>query len=77
MIGVLFTVLRSLGAALQSRRNLVLEKLALRQQLAVLSRDARKPKFRNPDRLLWICLRAFWSRWATHVSLLDHYSTTT
>jgi len=42
----------------------MIENLALRHQLAVLSRNAGKPKFRNPDRLLWICLRAVWSRWA-------------
>jgi transposase InsO family protein len=63
MFGVFLAVLQSLGAAFQSRRQLLLENLALRHQLVVLNRNAAKPKFRNPDRLLWICLRAVWSRW--------------
>jgi hypothetical protein len=28
----------------------------------VLNRTAGKPRFRNADRLLWIYLRAVWSR---------------
>ena len=63
MFGVIFVVLRSLGATFQPRRQLLLENLALRHQLLVLNRTAGKPKFRNADRLLWICLRAVWSRW--------------
>ena len=63
MFGVILAVLRSLGAAFQPRRQLLLENLALRHQLLVLSRTAGKPKFRNADRLLRICLRAVWSRW--------------
>jgi putative transposase len=63
MFGVIFAVLRSLGATFQPRRHLLLENLALRHQLLVLNRTAGKPKFRNADRLLWICLRAVWSRW--------------
>jgi transposase InsO family protein len=63
MFGVIIAVLRSLGAAFQPRRQLVLENLALRHQLLVLSRNAKKPRFRNPDRLLWVVLRAVWARW--------------
>lgn len=63
MIGVPLAVLWSLSAAFRTRRHLVLENLALRHQVAVLSRNSRKPKLRNVDRLVWICLRAVWSRW--------------
>jgi hypothetical protein len=63
MFGVILTVLRTLGAAFQPRRQLLLENLALRHQLLVLNRTAVKPTFSNPDRLLWIFLRAAWSRW--------------
>jgi hypothetical protein len=62
MFGVIFAVLWSLGATFQPRRQLLLENLALRHQLLVLNRTAGKPKFRNTDRLLWICLRAVWAR---------------
>jgi hypothetical protein len=62
MFGVMVAVLRSLAAAFQPRRQLLLENLALRHQLLVLNRTAGKPRFRNADRLLWIYLRAVWSR---------------
>ena len=52
MFGVIVAVLRSLGAALQSHRQLLFENLALRHQLVVLNRNAGKPQFSNPDRLL-------------------------
>jgi hypothetical protein len=29
----------------------------------VLNRNAKKTKFRQPDRLLWVFLRAVWARW--------------
>jgi transposase InsO family protein len=70
MFGVFLAVLRSLAAAFQPRRQLLLENLALRHQLLVLSRNARKPKFSNSDRLLWICLRAVWSRWERALVIL-------
>ncbi len=63
MFSVILAVLRSLGAALQPRRRLLFENLALRHQLLVLNRNAGKPRFRNPDRLLWVFLRAVWSGW--------------
>ena len=63
MFGVILFVLRTLKTGLRSRSDLLLENLALRHQLLVLNRTAGKPRFRNADRLLWICLRAVWSRW--------------
>jgi hypothetical protein len=52
------------GAALPSeatRRDLLLEILALRHQLCVLARSHRR--FRPTDRLLWLLLRRWWPRW--------------
>jgi hypothetical protein len=62
MFSVILAVLRSLGAALQPRRRLLLENLALGHQLMVLNRNARKPRFHQPDRLLWVFLCAMWAR---------------
>ncbi len=47
----------------RSRRNLMLENLALRQQLTVLSARHPHPRFAVPDRLFWVILRRFWSGW--------------
>jgi hypothetical protein len=63
MFGVILAVLWSLGANFHPRRQLLLENLALRHQLMVLNRNARKPRFRQPDRLLWVFLRAVRARW--------------
>ena len=63
MFGVILFVLRTLGAGFRPRRELLLENLALRHQLLVLNRNAERPRFRSHDRLLWVILRAVWSRW--------------
>jgi putative transposase len=54
--GVLIRIFRS-------RRNLLLENLALRQQLTVLKRKHPKPKLRMLDILFWVVSRRFWSGW--------------
>ena len=38
-----------------SRVSLVVENLALRQQLAVLKRQKPKPRLKKRDRLFWVC----------------------
>src|SRR5712691_3285671 len=48
---------------LHSRRTLLLENLALRQQLAALKRKHPKPRLSVADKLFWILARRFWSRW--------------
>jgi putative transposase len=45
------------------RRDLLLENLALRQQLAVLKERRPRPRFSNSDRLLWTTLSRLWSKW--------------
>ncbi|PYY10869.1 MAG: hypothetical protein DMG69_05395 [Acidobacteria bacterium] len=44
-------------------RSLVLENLALRQQLTVLKRRHPKPRFDPFDKLFWVVARRFWSKW--------------
>jgi putative transposase len=63
MFDVILTLLQSLLSGFQSHSHLVLENLALRHQLAVLKRQAHKPKLRPADRLLWVGLRRFWPDW--------------
>jgi transposase InsO family protein len=45
------------------RRSLLLENLALRQQLAVLKRRRRRPCLSPFDKLFWVAVRRFWSGW--------------
>src|SRR4029077_4011173 len=46
-----------------SRRNLLLENLALRQQLMTLKRKNPKLRLSNFDPLFWVMVRRTWSRW--------------
>ncbi len=65
-------VVRTLAAirfALSTRRDLLLEMLALRHQLAVLARSNRR--FRPSDRLLWLILRRVWPRWRDALVLVQ------
>src|SRR4029450_10780749 len=63
---MMLTILRLLcliPTALRLRSELALENLALRQQLAVLNRQQRRPKLRRSDRLFWLLLSRFWADW--------------
>ena len=55
--------LGSLSRCFHSRQSLVLENLALRQQLAVLKRRHPRPKLRPLDKLFWTLACQFWSAW--------------
>jgi len=53
----------SVVSAVRSRRNLALENIALRHQLMVLQRQFGRPRLKNSDRLVWVCLRRLWHGW--------------
>ena len=58
------TLLATLSSTLRSRAAMELENLALRHQLGVLQRSARKrPRLTAGDRLLWVWLSRIWSDW--------------
>jgi transposase InsO family protein len=47
----------------RSRQNLLLENLALRQQLGVLKQKHPQPRFAASDKLFWVILRSLWPGW--------------
>ncbi len=55
----------------RSRKELLLENMALRQQLAVLGRKRLKPRFRPSDRLFWVLLQRMWSGWKRALVLVQ------
>ena len=59
-IGLCFGTLVRL---LRARRSLLLENLALRQQLAVLKRRRPRPRLDLLDKLFWVAIRRFWCGW--------------
>jgi len=61
--------LAALRSGLFTRRDLLLEALALRHQLGVLSRANRR--FHSSDRVFWLCLRRVWPRWREALVLIQ------
>jgi hypothetical protein len=57
-----------LPLVLTSHRQLALENLALRHQLAVYKRTVTRPRLRRTDRLLWIALARVWAGWKHSLS---------
>src|SRR5229473_1835754 len=55
--------LGTLVRLMRARRSLLLENLALRQQLAVLKRRRPRPRLDLLDKLFWVAVRRFWSGW--------------
>ncbi|PYU79651.1 MAG: hypothetical protein DMG50_23250 [Acidobacteria bacterium] len=72
MLISLTTLLATLSSIFRSRAALGLENLALRHQIGVLQRSARKrPKLTSGDRLLWICLSRLWCDWRSALAIVN------
>jgi hypothetical protein len=75
---VMLCLLRSLGVlfirVFRSRSHLLLENLALRQQLLGLKKRHPRPQVSNSDKLFWVILRQFWPEWR-HALILVHPET--
>jgi putative transposase len=56
-------ILHLIRGPLRTRESLILENVALRHQLQVLSRGKKRPALKNRDRLVWILLRRVWQGW--------------
>jgi putative transposase len=63
MVGLLQLWLGISLRLFRSRRSLVTENLALRQQLAVFKRHNSRPKLLLTNKLFWVYLRRFWPSW--------------
>ena len=55
----------------RKRRDLVLENLALRHQLAIYQRSQHRPDLRTPDRRFWSTLARGWSEWRSTLSVVQ------
>ncbi len=63
MITLLFHLLRVLPFLFGGHRQLAIENLALRQQLAVYKRAVTRPSLRKTDRVFWVGLARVWAGW--------------
>src|SRR5467141_1298306 len=68
-MSLVLALLGTLRAALKARTDLVLENLALLQQLALLRRRPKRPRVGLLDRVFWMWLSQWWAWWreALHV----------
>ena len=67
LVNALLVVVR---AALVSRTRLAVENLALRQQLAVFKRAAKRPRLRRGNRIFWSWLSRAWPGWRSAVIIV-------
>jgi len=63
-------ILVFLRALFGERLELAAENLALRQQLAVQQRSAKRSRLRQRDRIFWVWLSRFWSSWRSAVLIV-------
>jgi putative transposase len=71
MLFLLKLVLWAFRALALSRRVLVLENLALRQQLAIVAHGGRRPRLGSVDRLFWVALRQLWPDWSKALAIVQ------
>ena len=70
MLHLLYVVFATARSSLKTQRELALENLALRQQLAILHRGTKRPKLNNADRAFWVALSRLWPEWQNALILV-------
>jgi hypothetical protein len=63
MLPLLYVLLATARSSLKAQRELALENLALRQQLAVVQRKTKRPRLTQADRAFWVALCNLWPDW--------------
>lgn len=61
----------TIRSLLLTHRNLALENLALRQQLAVFKHQYPRPALHQSDRAFWVFLSRFWSNWRSSLHFVQ------
>ena len=62
---------RAIRALFLARSELLLENLALRQQVLAFKRERSRPVLDDVDRAFWVALRAAWPGWASRLIIVD------
>ena len=65
---------RAIRAMCRHRANLVLENVALRQQVTALKKERPRPPLDDTERAFWVALRGSWPVWASRL-LIVHADT--
>jgi hypothetical protein len=67
---LILLIVRALVATCRGHHDLVLENIALRQQLRTVQR-ARRPHLRTRDRMFWVLLSHVWRQWRSALVLVQ------
>lgn len=70
MVRWLGILLRTFRSTVRTRRELALENLALRQQLAVWKARQPRPRLTEIDRVFWIVLSRLWKNWRSSLHVV-------
>ena len=70
MIRWLGILLGTLRGTVRTRRELVLENLALRQQLSVWKARQPRPRLTEMDRIFWVELSRLWKNWRSSLQVV-------
>jgi hypothetical protein len=70
MVLLLKLILWTVRLVPRSRQALVLENLALRQQLTSVLHGRRRPRLFPVDRLFWVALRNLWPEWRSALAIV-------
>jgi putative transposase len=62
---------RALRAIFRTREELLIENLALRQQVAALKKERPRPMLDDLDRAFWVALRTAWPGWASRLLIVN------
>ena len=62
---------RALRVMCRRRADLVIENLALRQQVTSLKKERPRPPLDDVDRAFWVALRASWPAWASRLVIVN------
>jgi len=62
---------RAIRAVCRRRADLVIENLALRQQVALLKKERPRPPLDDMDRAFWVALRQSWPAWASRLVIAN------
>lgn len=71
MIDFVILLASGLRALVAKRAKLAAENLALRQQLAIYRRTAKRPKLRPRDSIFWVWLSRLWSDWQSALVIVQ------
>src|SRR5947209_418786 len=70
MVRWLGILLRTFRSAVRTRRELALENLALRQQLAVWKARQPRPRLTEMERIFWIGVARLWKNWRSSLQVV-------